>query len=414
MAFPPPNTTFSEDLYVFHWPGVGVECVLERFSETRDGDIRAEMVVNLDHPLHGGRLYSGRLLLSGPNSRRDVQRALEERIPKETVDWGAVLEQVCLLSRERYREGEPTIDLAQVEFLERPRFLLAPFIVRNGISIPYGDGGTAKSLFALRWCVELAQLGIASLYLDWEDDKETHAERLLAICNGMGVEVDANLIFYQRRTAPLAASGREIRRFVAEHAVQHVVADSVGMAAGDPNDHGLMIEAVRAARALGVAATLVHHLPKDAKDKTKPFGSVYASNEARMTWLFEKAQEEGVDELAVVLTNHKHNRGRLHPKRAYRVRFINDGDSLIQVDFEDTEVAQIDFFRSKMPQHQLIAEALTANGALRPSDIAIVLLADGVAITTNAIGTILRRHEGKLFVRREGGTWGAADTIHTV
>ena len=406
MPFLPPNTTFNEDLYRFHWPTVGVECVLERFSETID-DIRVEIVINLDHALYGGRLYSGRLLLSGPNSRRDVQRALEERVPRDVIDWGAVLEQVCLLSRERYRQGEPTVDLALIDFLERPRFLLPPFIVHNGISIPYGDGGTAKSLFALRWCVELAVLGFPSLYLDWEDDAQTHAERLQAIANGMGVDICEGLIYYQRRSAPLAASVREIRRFIAEHSIQHAVVDSVGMAAGDPNDHGLMIEAVRAARSLQIASTLVHHLPKDAKDKTKPFGSVYASNEARLTWLFEKAQEEGADDLAVVLTNHKHNRGKLQPKQAYRVRFTNDGDTLISVEFEATALGQIDAFRHKLKQHELIAQALKANGALRPADIASILEVDGVNLSGGAISSLLKRHEGKLFVRREGGLWGA-------
>lgn len=403
MPLAAPNATYSEDFYRFHWPGSGIECLLERFSERRD-DIACEFTVNAEHPLFGGRLYSGRLLLIGPNSRRDVRKELAERY--DEPDWGGILEQICHLSRERYRRGEPAVDLSLVEFGERPKLLLPPFLVQNGISIPYGDGGTAKSLFALRWCVELAALGFRSLYIDWEDDQETHAERLQAICAGMGIELCPDTIFYQRRSVPLAACVREIRRFVAEHDIAHVVVDSAGMAAGDPNDHGLMIEAVRAARSLGISATLVHHLPKDAKDRTKPFGSVYASNEARMTWLFEKAQEEGEDELAVVLTNHKYNRGRSQLKQAFRVRFVNDGDLLLQVDFESVELGQIEAFRSKLPQHRLIAEALKSNGALRPADIATVLEADGLKLSGGAISSLLKRHEGKLFTRMAGGLWG--------
>lgn len=407
MALPPPATTFSEDLYVFNWPDFGVEVILERFSERSD-DIAVEATVNLDHPLHGGRLYSGRLLLIGPNSKRDIARMLHER--DEEMDWAGMLEQVCLQARDRYRRGEPPVDLATVEFTEQPRFLLQPFIVRNGISILYGDGATAKSLFTMRWCAQLASEGINSLYLDWEDDAVTHAERLHAVRCGMDADEFAGHVYYQHRSVPLAASVREVRRFMAENQIEHIVIDSVGMAAGDPNDHGLVIEAVRAARSLGVASTLIHHLPKDQRDKTKPFGSVYASNEARITWLIEKAQEEEQDEMAVALTNYKYNRGRLQGKRAYKLAFISDGDLLLSVGFTETDISQVQAFRPKLPQHKLMFDVLKQNGRLRAPDIADALAADGIAVTANAVGTILRRHEGKLFVRLEGGYWGVLAT----
>ena len=404
MALLPPNPTYSEDLYVFTWPDIGVEVILERFAERSD-DIAVEATVNFAHPILGGRLYSGRLLLIGPNSKRDVARMLLERV--DEVDWPGLLEQVCLLARDRYRRGEPPVDLSRIEYTEQPRFLLAPFIVRNGISILYSDGASAKSLFALRWCVLLAGAGIASLYLDWEDDATTHAERLQAVCAGMNVEMAEGLIFYQKRSVPLAASVRELRRFIGESHIEHVVTDSVGMAAGDPNDHGLVIEAVRAARSLGVAVTLIHHLPKDARDKTKPFGSVYASNEARITWLIEKAQEEETDEMAVAMTNHKYNRGRLQGRRAYKLAFTNDedGDMLLSVAFTETEISQVAAFRPKLPQHRLIADVLKANGALAPNDIAAALEAEGIIIPVGVIRAVLNRYRGKMFIK-VGEGWG--------
>lgn len=402
MALSPPTSTFSEDLYVFAWNDLGVEVILERFSERSD-DIAVEATVNLAHPILGGRLYSGRLLLIGPNSKRDVAKMLTERT--DEIDWPGLLEQVCLLARDRYRRGEPPIDLSTVEYTEQPRFLLAPFIVRNGISILYGDGASAKSLFALQWCVTLAILGISSLYLDWEDDAVTHAERLQAIAAGMNTDLPVGVIFYQKRSVPLAASVRELRRFIGENQIEHVVVDSVGMAAGDPNDHGLVIEAVRAARSLGIAVTLIHHLPKDARDKTKPFGSVYASNEARITWLIEKAQEEEADEMAVAMTNHKYNRGRLQGRRAYKLAFTNDEDMLVSVAFTETDIGQVVAFRPKLPQHQLIADVLKANGALSPADIGSSLEAEGIILSAGIIRAVLNRYRGKLFIR-VGEGWG--------
>lgn len=405
-----PAVTFTEDFYSFHWPDLGVEFLLERFHETST-DIRCEATVNLDHQLYGGRLYSGHLLLTGSNSRRDVRKELEVRTHDsvEPFDWGGMLEQVCNMARDRYRRGEPVVDLACVEYVDRPRFLLEPYVVEGGITIPYGDGKTAKSLFVLRNCVLLAQQGIRSLYLDWEDDAETHAERLHAVCNGMGIDVPADMIHYQRRTARLADSVRETRRAVAERGIGHAVVDSLGMAAGDPNDHGLMLEGVRAARALGVAVEAIHHLPKDQKDKSKPFGSVYSSNEARMTWLFEKAQDEGEDALSLLLTNHAFNRGKQQPKQAWKLRFTNDGDMLLSVEFERVDVSSVEAFKSKLPQWRQIFDVLSANGRLGPTDIATVLEAEGIHMSTKTISARLKEYENRFFVRLERGQWGVLE-----
>ena len=68
---------------------------------------------------------------------------------------------------------------------------------------------------ALRNCVLLALQGIGSLYLDWEDDQETHAERLQAIAAGMSIDIPAGLIHYQRQTNRLHESGRETRMHIA-------------------------------------------------------------------------------------------------------------------------------------------------------------------------------------------------------
>jgi hypothetical protein len=408
----PPSATYSQDFYRFHWHELGIEAIAERFNDRRD-DIACELTVNLDHPLYGGRLYSGRLLLIGPNSRRDVRRELEDRTGghngDQPFDWGGILEQLCLLARERFRQGEPVVDLALVDVGERPRFLLEPFVLSSGIAIPYGDGKTVKSIFALRWCVELALQGVKSLYLDWEDDKETHGERLTAICVGMDVgEPPPGWIFYQRRSSKLAESVNEVRQFIAKNEIGHVVIDSCGMAAGDPMDPGLVIECARAARTLGPPVSLIHHLPKDQKDKTKPFGSVYASNEARLTWLFEKAQEEGKDQLDLLLTNHAFNRGQKMPKRGYRVRFTNDGDTLVSIEFEDLSVEQMPAFKSPAgKQKDNIMAALLANGALSPADISDVLAADGVEIAPKTISAVLKRYENKFFVRRDRGLCAA-------
>lgn len=352
-SLPPPVATYSDDLYHFAWPETGLECVLERFNESKE-DIRAEFTVNLDDPLMGGCLYSGKLLLMGPNSRRDVKNILTERV--DNIDWGGVLEKVCQMARERFRKGEPTVDLMRVDFSARPRFLLEPVIVPAGIVLRYGDGKTAKSLHTLYDCLRLAQQGVRTLYLDWEDDAETHAERLHALCCGAGVDVREDMILYQRRSAKLADAARDIRAQIAAKGIGHVVVDSLGMAAGGTNSEETIMPAMTAMRSLGVAVTAIHHLPKDAKDKTKPLGSVYSSNEARLTWLYE-AEDDADEKLTVLMTNHAFNRGGKRPRMAYRLTFVNDGDALLSVEVEDLRLADVfasgHFGASTTPRNQV-------------------------------------------------------------
>lgn len=350
-----PTTTFTEDLYTFQWPDLGIEAVVDRLIEEKT-DIRCELTVNSSHPTYGGRLYSGHLLLMGPNSRRDVRGQLLERFPE--LDWGGILEQLCLLARERYRRGEPVVDLLDVDPAQKSRFIYEPFILENGITILYGDGAAAKSNLALRWGVEVSLQRGAVLYLDWEDDAATHAERLRALMKGIGIEAPGYGVFYQRRSARIADSVREIRRVIAEKGISLVIVDSLGMAAGDPNNSDLVIEAMRSCRALGVAVLAIHHLPKNAIDKSKPFGTVYASNEARLTWLVEKTQEEEADEFTVLLTNHKSNRSRVFGKRAMRIVFENKDEELVSLRIGEVQPETVEAFRAKIALWKHISSVL--------------------------------------------------------
>jgi len=412
VPLPRPAATYSEDLYRFHWPDFGLECIIEAFSQRRD-DIATELIVNLEHPNLGGRLYSGRLLLLGPNSRRDIARALSERV--EELDWPGILEQVCNLSRERYRRGEPIVRLADVVPDRERRFLYDRYILDQAISILYGDGATAKSSLALRWSVAVAQEYGPVLYLDWEDDAATHAERLRAICTALGIDAASIPIYYQRRAVRLADSVREVRRLIAEKAFVLVIIDSLGMAAGDPNNHEYMIEAVRACRALGIAVLAIHHLPKNAVDKSKPFGSVYASNEARLTWLVEKAQEEDSPEFNILLTNHKSNRTQLYAKRAFRIHF--DGgmdDGLMGLSITATDAAQVESFRTKLPVWRHIAAVLKRPSTI--ADIVKLLAEDDRKVTEAGVRRAINEHK-KIFtnVGTSGvAVWALQDTERTV
>src|SRR3990172_1401019 len=107
---------------------------------------------------------------------------------------------------------------------------------------------------------------------------------------------------------------------------------------------------LNAARSLGVAWLGIDHVPKNAHDKSKPFGSTYSHNLARVTWGVDRAQEAGEDKVVIALTNHKANNGRLAKRQAYRIHFdITEGDVLAAVRFESCDIRDIPALTEKLP-----------------------------------------------------------------
>lgn len=382
--------------------------ILERFREVRD-DIACELTVRSSHPTMGGTLVDGkRLLLIGPNSLRDMTRALTAR--DDAPDWGGMLEQATTLARRRYRRGEPPTDLRE-PVAAASRYLVRPLVLDGSTTIWFGAEESAKSLLAMVVAVAVASgrevAGLVSeltgpvTYLDWEDDADTHKERLRAICVGAGLELATTPIWHQRMTASLVEASRDTRRVIAEMGSVLAIVDSIGMASGgDPTDAGGIIKAMIAARSLGVPVLGIHHLPKDAKDKSRPYGSVYAAAEARMTWLVEKDEDAPVGTVRIALTNKKSNRSSRHPRQAFDFHFQSSDDREVM---ESVSVTPITFFAAAgigagAGQKWRIAAALATPKTL--DDLAAAL-----DITKAVLRMQLNRHRD-LFVKGPGDRWG--------
>lgn len=405
MTLERPEPAFQEDFYRFDWPDSLVTATLERFVEERT-DVRCELTVSSAHPTKGGQLYFGRLLLLGPGARRDVVNHLRSR--DESIDWQGVLEQICTLSLRRYREGEPAIDLWSADLGGIGRYLVRPFIFDDALNIIYGSGDSGKSLFSLAIALAVATgesvAGMVAertgpvLYLDWEDSPQTHQERLRGLAAGAGVTVGDGAVIYRRMTASLKESAREIRKDIGKHKVVLAIADSIGMACGgDPSDASAIISTMVAARSFGVPVLGIHHIAKDAKDKSNPYGSVYATNEARMSWHVEA--ERANNQLSSVLTNYKANRGARHERQAFRFDFTEGASEAI----ERIDIACLTFGQSKglgdSGQKWRIAQYLGLAGTASVNAISAAL-----EIPKATVRALLNRH-GDLFTK-VGDDWG--------
>ena len=413
-----PTATYLEDEHVYQWGEFGVEIVLERFREER-GELFADVQPRAVGG--GGMLPGDKLNVGSARSIKMYANTLASRGLLEAEDWFTILGQACALSKKRYREGDPHVDLSTVKWDAKPRFVVAPYVDQHGTTIIFGDGGVSKSVHALALGLsvvtgipllpdsEVTQEPGPVLYLDWEADAETHAERLGALCAGLGIPVPTGLI-YMRRSGSLGESVREIRRVIATEGAVFAIVDSIGAAAGgDPEKADPIIRAMNSMRALEVPCLSIHHVTKDSKDKTKPFGSVYSPNLARLTWRVDKEQAEGDSNISVRMTNFKANFGRLEPSRGHGIVFENnDDDRLTTIRFTHVSALALPSTHSKAGQKWELVKALQTLGRGSVSD-----LAEATDLAKTVVRMQLNRHKDffhNLQPGTGGGQWILIDT----
>jgi len=337
MKCPPPSEfTVIGDVYHFRWPLVEVE--LDRFVERKD-DLTAELTVYSHDPTAPGLLYDARFNLMAGTTRKLIADMLERRMD---FDWPGVLEAVCKLAKERWREGEPAVNLWDIAPQEA-RWLLKPYIEVNSPTVLFAVGGSGKSVLALAMAYTVAAglryfvgktEGVAKpvLYLDWETSGAVHTERLRAIAAGRDAP-DHPPIFYKRMTTSLVEAAGAIRKEIIKRKIELVIVDSLGYAGGAaPEEAATAIALFSAIRTFGTATLCIHHRRKGTGQKggdpDSLFGSAYYYNSARHVWQLEGAKDENTDEIGMGLIHVKSNNGRLQPRHGYTAKFTNDANDV--------------------------------------------------------------------------------------
>ena len=397
--------TLTSELHRYNFREQEVEVTLENFREQR-GDVMAELTVRTARQPKPGLLHHGRLNLVSTSARQTVVKALDRY--DTDFDFADMLELVCYRSLARWREGDPTIDLRETSTDARPRWVLEPFVEASGASILFGDGGSAKSMFATFLAASVSR-GVALvgdlraepvpvLYLDWEADQHVHAERLRAVSTGAGIEVPP--VYYRRQVASLPESAQQIRKEIARLGVGLVIVDSLGAARGGDADMEGTIKAFAAARSFGVPWLGIDHVAKNAATQSRPYGSTYTHNLARLTWGMERVQGDSADDAVIALTNHKANNGRLQQRQAFRLRFENRADRLESVTIDRLDPTDVPELAERLPAAQRIMNELRS-GKQNPAELADTL---GLSVATvrARLNDLLKRGS---VVRLEDG-WG--------
>ena len=399
------------DAYLFRLPEAQLEIELANLTESRDA-INAELTLALD----GNLLHHSRHNLQSVTTRNQLIKALTEKV--QSLDWSETLEQVFYMAIQSYRTGEPTIDLRQYTPEGKPRWLCFPYVEHGGPTILFGDGGVGKSLLALAICYTVASgdnlLGtlwgkaVPVLYLDWETGPETHWRRLKAICDSRFAEVPP--IHYRRMVTSLPEAAGTIRREVDRLHAGLVALDSLGPAGagiGEPEASGTALTVFNAMRSFNVPCLGTHHVSHAgmSTNRGKPFGSVYYSNLARLTWEIETVRQEGEDEITVAFVNRKVNYGKLLKRHALRIAFHNnDTEELEGIHFETVAIKDVPELEDKVPLGQRILSRLR-EGPWTQHD-----LAEELGVTENQIRARTSELKRKgMILRLPDSRWGAVE-----
>ena len=333
-----------DGVYVLSWTDLNIEIHVNRIRESHDHETKAEVLITSRRPAAPGHLKQGRINMTSTASRKSMERSLTERDP--TVDWDAVLEQMCFAVLQAFRAGSPVQRIEKVDVAAQQRWLIDPLLQLNNPTLIYGPGSSGKSWLG-QYIAVLADAGLSEtgfdvdpctgrvLYLDWETTQDEIAERVTKIRQGMNLP-DSGNIWYKKMTSGLANDIESLREAVVDHNIALVIVDSLGSACmGEPESAEVVLRTFAALRSLNVTALCIDHTNKEGY----LFGSVYKYNSARMVFEIKKSQEPDEDKLIFVLFHKKANNSKLIKERGFIMTFGDGAVTFERQDVRDTPLA---------------------------------------------------------------------------
>jgi hypothetical protein len=235
-----------------------------------------------------------------------------------------MIDRACQLVARFYRMGEPPQEIVPSAGADTA-CLVTPWVPVGEITILYGPGGTAKSLFSLATVVAgimghtlgspwaVGHVGKA-LYLDWESDKAAHDRRVWKLLHAIE-DLPRGRLYHKRLRRPLAQSISEVRTDAFKLGVDVVVLDSLGAASGpQPEGADAALTTLQALGTLPGTKLVIAHESKAALEQAQgtPFGSVYVWNSARSC--IEIRPQDSSDQPEVLMVTLRHAKNNDGPK----------------------------------------------------------------------------------------------------
>lgn len=223
---------------------------------------------------------------------------------KHSAEIAEIVHSMCEDLMRWYREGKAIDQPDPTKVVENSGWLVYPIWPATGATAIAAAPGSFKSFMAEALALQLASGATVMqrntsvrvvrqvLYLDWEANSETFAQRLGALCRGAGIE-EKPWLGYKQMSARLAdvaiGLGEEISRGHWEAVIVDSMSAAIGGGLVDDDGVNAFWDAVRTLR---VPALVVAHKSAEniAKKRARFFGSIMSEARVRMAWNVEKSE----------------------------------------------------------------------------------------------------------------------------
>ena len=327
----------SDDLHIYNTKeSSGLLNFRFEFSRLKDssGGLQAEVTVymeyNVDKEAPPKRIFGPvQQNLLASSWERQILQPLDRRAPE--YGWQEILSELIPTTIEKHRGVLHVTTSYEWEQDEGANpFLLEPFIAAAGVTVLFGPGGTGKSTLAVGMALSIMTgenvLGDAVnrigpvLWVDYEADEDEVMEREVAYRRTLGMEKTPYPLHYLKIRAKFVNAASTIRRHLHDTGSVLVVVDSVANARrGDAFGPEDTVHMFAVMGGLGVPVLAIDHMTKDASkkgDMSGPYGTVFTSNEARLTWAVMEAEMSSTPErVQLNMKMAKQNRFKSRPPR---------------------------------------------------------------------------------------------------
>ena len=296
-------------------------------SDSLDVVLSVELLVPGSHP----RPFSQRVNLLSGSAMEGLARVLGKSFGR-TLPWEMLANTAQASLMDYLANRDLSLDLSEVPDEEAP-ILFAPFLVKDGANLLFGDGGTGKTYFCLRLALSLAtgkeflgytpQEACGTLFVDYEDNEKTASFRLSRLCADPSLNLDPKLAkqairYLNPQGAPLYTIVPAMKKIIREHNIGLILVDSVASACGaEPEKAEAASAYYNALKSLNVTSLSIAHVVKtEGAKQDKAFGSVFWHNLARNTWNIqgEEDAEEDKTTLGAVMGEKSRQLGMFHRK----------------------------------------------------------------------------------------------------
>ena len=325
---------------------------------------------------------------------RILSRAFDKKENKETYPWTIIVAKVVSALENHIKNRQQCFSADTIEAKECT-WLLEPFIQEDMINTIFGMGSSGKTLLALYFSKEIAQLlGHNVLFIDYEDTPGGWKGKLAKITGLNDFTVDLNKFFYfDSEQIPVAEQVDKLKDEIKKHDIKLVVVDSASLATGEStSDEKSAVRLVSALKLLKTTVLLIAHQRKNDGDRS-PIGSIQYENQSRNVWNIKGVPDDNDSRIIHIACTHtKANNTWLRRNPLGLV--VEYADDYIRISEENA----YQYFHEKYTVLQNIEKLLKDEGELGYIEIATSL---GITPAT-ANKNLTTGKKRKLFENKDG------------